>query len=330
MDTLRGMQVLVRTMDLGSLSAAARELGTTQPTVSKIVAALERELAVRLIERTTTRLTPTEAGRRFYDHARRILDAYAEARADARGLTEQVAGLLRVNAPQGFGEMHLNAIAQRFVALHPDVELELILNDRYVDLVEEGVDLAVRLGGQLPPSAVARTLATSPRYFVASPTYLKQHGAIRRIEDLERHQLIRFAWLESGTRVEVSGPDGPRQIELRGRFSINSALAIRQAVRDGLGPAMAPAWLVQDLIEEGRLVRVLPRWQAPGQTLRIVYPSRRYQPMRVRAFMRYLEDELSAVPGLDMARPAGGPVHDRRVQPPRPAATPTRQGSRST
>jgi DNA-binding transcriptional LysR family regulator len=303
MDTLRGMQVLVRTIDLGSLSAAARELSTTQPTVSKIVGALERELAVRLVERTTTKLTPTEAGLRFYEHAKRILDAYAEARADARGLNEKVAGLLRVNAPLGFGELHLNAIAQRFVALHPEVEVELILNDRFVDLVEEGVDLAVRLGDQLPPSAVARTLATSPRYFVASPAYLKQHGTIRRIEDLGRHQFIRFAWLASGSTVEVTGPDGPHKIELRSRFSINSALSIRQAARDGVGPAMTPAWLVQDLIDDGSLVRVLPRWQAPGQTLRVVYPSRRYQPMRARAFMQFLEHELGAVLGLDMARP---------------------------
>jgi len=159
---------------------------------------------------------------------------------------------------------------------------------------------------------VARTLATSPRYFVASPGYLNQHGAIRRIQDLGRHQLIRFAWLASGSTVEVTGPDGPRQIELRGRFSINSALSIRQAARDGVGPAMAPAWLVQDLIDDGSLVRVLPRWQAPGQTLRVVYPSRRYQPMRARAFMQFLESQLSAVPGLDMARPAAGAAQDLR------------------
>ncbi len=110
----------------------------------------------------------------------------------------------------------------------------------------------------------------------------------------------------------MTGPDGPRQIELRGRFSINSALAIRQAVRDGMGPAMAPTWLVQDLIDEGSLVRVLPRWQAPGQTLRVVYPSRRYQPMRARAFMRHLEHELRSVPGLAMARPEVGGAHDLR------------------
>lgn len=312
MDTLRGMQVLMRTIDLGSLSAAARELGTSQPTVSKIVGALERELAVRLVERTTTKLTPTEAGLRFYKHAKHILEEYAEARADARGMNKKVAGLLRVNAPLGFGELHLNAIAQRFIALHPEVEFELILNDRFIDLVEEGVDLAIRLGGQLPLNAVARTLATSPRYFVASPNYLKQHGAIRRIQDLGKHQFIRFAWLATGSTVEVTGPDGPRKVELRSRFSINSALSIRQAACDGIGLAMTPAWLVQDLIDNGTLVHVLPRWQAPSQTLCVVYPSRRYQPMRARAFMQFLESELSAVMGLALARPPAAPAHELR------------------
>ena len=303
MDTLRAMRALVRTIDLGSLSAAARELGTTQPTVSKIVGAMERALSVRLIERTTTRLSPTDAGLRFYDHARRILDEYAEACAEARGLSDQVAGRLRVSAPLGFGELHLNTIAQRFVRLHPQVELELILNDRYINLIEEGIDLAVRLGGPLPANAVARTLATAQRIFVAAPSYLQQHKRIRRIDDVAQHEFVRFAWLESGATVLVSGPDGPRQIELRGRYSINSALAIRQAVCDGLGLAMAPTWLVQDLLVQGGLVRVLPRWQAPGQTLRAVVVSRRYQPLRVRAFISFLQSELGTVPGLVVPRP---------------------------
>ena len=303
MDVFRSMQVMVRAIELGNLSAAARELGVTQPSVSKIIAALERDLAVRLIERTTTKFTPTEAGLRFYERAKQILEEYADARADACGLSAQVAGLLRVNAPLGLGEMHLHRIAQCFVRLHPKVEVELVLNDRFVDLVEEGVDLAIRLGGALPASAVARDLATSERFFVASPDYLAQHGAIEHIDDLQRHEFIRFAWLESGATVEVAGPDGSRHVALRGRYSINSALSIRQSVCDGWGIAMTPAWLVQDLLDDGKLVRILPRWQAAAQTLRLVYPSRRYQPMRARAFMDYLESEIGAVPGLTTSRP---------------------------
>lgn len=303
MDSLRGMQIMVRAVELGSLSAAARELGVTQPTVSKVVAGLERQLAVRLIERTTTRFTPTEAGMRFYERAKNILEEFAEACADARGSNAEMAGLLRVNAPLGLGQMHLDRIVQRFVRLHPQVEVELVLNDRFVDLVEEGVDLAVRLGGVLPPSAVARDLATSERFIVASPDYLQRHAAIHHIGDLAMHEFVRFAWLESGATVELLGPDGPRRVALKGRYSINSALSIRQAVCDGSGLAMAPAWLVQDLLDGGQLVRVLPGWRAADHTLRLVYPSRRYQPVRVRAFMHYLESEIASVPGLAVLRP---------------------------
>ncbi|RZJ13650.1 MAG: LysR family transcriptional regulator [Acidovorax sp.] len=303
MDSLRGMQIMVRAIELGSLSAAARELGVTQPTVSKTIAALERQLSVRLIERTTTRFTPTEGGLRFYERAKHILEEFAEACADAQGANARMAGLLRVNAPLGLGEMHLHRIAHGFTRLHPEVEVELILNDRFVDLVEEGVDLAIRLGGAPPASAVARDLATAERFLVASADYLTHHAAIQDIDDLQVHEFVRFAWLESGAMVELFGPDGPRRIALKGRYSINSALSIRQAVCDGMGLAMTPAWLVQDLLDQGQLVRVLPDWSAAGQTLRLVYPSRRYQPQRVRAFMGYLEGEIATVPGLTAARP---------------------------
>lgn len=304
MDTMKGLQALVRTIELGSLSAAARELGTSQPTVSKIVAALERQLEVRLVERSTTRLMPTEAGQRFHEHARRILEDWAEATATARGEATQAAGLLRVNAPLGFGEVHLTAIVRRFLDAHPGLQVELILDDRYVDLVEERVDLAIRLGGPLPATAVAQTLAQVPRFLVAAPAYLRRHAPIRRPEDLAGHEFVRFAWLAWGSTVELKGPrDAVHRVELAARYSVNSAIAVREAVRDGQGLALAPAWLVQEWLADGRLVRVLPRWSADGQALRVVYPSRRYQPLRTRLFMGFLADALRGLPGLQPPAP---------------------------
>jgi DNA-binding transcriptional LysR family regulator len=298
MDPLRGMRALVRSIELGSLSAAARDLGTTQPTVSKLVAALEKSLGVRLLERSTTRLSPTEAGRRFHAHARQILDAYAEASASARGHAEQAAGLLRITAPLGFGELRLHAIVQRFLALHPAIEVELMLDDRHVDLVQAGVDLAVRLGGPLPPDAVARTLAGSPRVIVAAPDYLARHAPLRRIEDLDRHEFVRYAGLAGGARPTLDGPGGPRAVLLGGRYTVNSAMAIRESAREGRALALSPAWLVQDLLDEGALVRVLPRWQAEGHALRVVLPSRRYHPARTRIFIDHLAREVAGLPGL--------------------------------
>jgi DNA-binding transcriptional LysR family regulator len=302
------MRIFARALELGSLSAVAREMGTTQPTISKAVAALERELGVRLLERTTTSLTPTEQGRRFYSRATGVLEEFGEAVADARGHTETPAGLLRVNAPVALGQFRLNALVLEFLARYPDIEVELILNDRFVDLVEEGVDVALRLGGTLPPDAIARGIAVSPRWLVASPDYLRNRPAIRRPDDLRHHETIRFAWLTSGDAMTLDGPGGTVTVTTHGRYRVNNALAIRESLAMGAAVGLAPAWLVQDLMASGELVRVLPRWSAPMQQASLLYPSRRYQSLRARLLIEFLTERIPALPGFEPwpeTRPAG-------------------------
>lgn len=304
MDTLRSMRLFVRAVELGSLSAAAREAGTTQPTVSKALGALEKELGVRLLERSTTSLLPTVEGTRFYARAGRVLEEYEEAVADARGLTRQAAGLLRVNAPVALGQFRLNALVQEFLALHPAISIELILNDRFADLVEEGVDVALRLGGPLPPDAVARRAALSPRYLVAAPAYLARHPAPRRPEDLARHDYIRFAWLAGGDDVELHHAKRPAvvaKVTTQGRYRVNNALAIRDSLAMGAGIGLCPLWLVHDMLEDGRLVRVLPAWRGAAQELSLVTPSRRYQPLRARLFIDFVGARMPGLPGFDAA-----------------------------
>jgi DNA-binding transcriptional LysR family regulator len=301
MDSIRSMRTFVRAMELGSLSAAAREQQTTQPTVSKIVAALERELGVRLFERSTTKLTPTDEGSRFYERAKRVLDEFAEAVADVRGQTETPTGQLRINAPVGLGEMHLSALVLEFLALYPQINVELILNDRYVDLVEEGVDVALRLGGELPPNAIARKVAVSARHLVAAPSYLDGRPRLRQPQDLARHEYIRFAWLASGDQLTLQGPHGATTVAVHGRYRVNSSMAIRDALRNGAGLGIAPLWLVQDLIDSGALLRVLPKWAAPPLEVHLVYPSRRYQPLRAKAFLEFIARRLVQLPGLTAA-----------------------------
>jgi DNA-binding transcriptional LysR family regulator len=298
MDSIRSMRSLVRAVELGSLSAVAREEGTSQPTVSKTIAGLERELGVRLLERTTTSLALTDQGRRFYERSKRVLEEYAEAVADAQGLTEKPAGFLRVNAPVGLGELRLNEIVLRFLDEYPDIDIELILNDRFVDLVEEGVDVAVRLGGALPPNVVARKVASAERIVVAAPGYLQGKPKLRRPEDLAKLNYIRFAWLASGAKLELIGPQGTTTITTRGRYRVNSSMAIRDSLRQGVGVGIAPTWLVQDLLDSGDLVRVLPKWRASPHELHLVYPSRRYQPLRARVFMQWLAQGLVQAPGF--------------------------------
>ena len=292
MDTIRSLQYFVRAVELGSLSAVAREHGTTQPTVSKIVAALEDSLGVRLLERSTASLSPTVQGRRFYERSKGVLEEYAEAVADARGETQTASGLLRVNAPVALGQFRLNALVQEFLAQYPAMEIELILNDRMVDLVEEGVDVALRLGSELPPNAIARKVASWPRWLVASPAYLKGRTALKEPEDLAAHDYIRFAWLSTGDKVELHNGARSVQVETHGRYRVNNALAIRDSLAMGAGIGLCPAWLVEDLLAARKLKRVLPQWQGQAQELSLLYPSRRHQPLRARLFMDFLQARL--------------------------------------
>ena len=300
MDTLRAMRAFVRAVELGTLSAAAREQGLSQPALSKTVAALEKDMNVRLLERSTTRVVPTEQGRRFYDRATRVLEDYAEAVADARGQTEAPAGLLRVNAPVALGQFRLNALILQFLEAHPGIEVELILNDRYVDLVEEGVDVALRLGGSLPPHAVARKAAISPRYLVAAPAYLDARGHPRAPGDLAAHEYVRFAWSTAGDTLELQRGANRAVVRTQGRYRVNNALAIRQALAMGAGIGLCPAWLVDDLLASGELRRVLPAWNASPQEAFLIYPSRRYQARRARLLIPFLADRLAALPGMQV------------------------------
>jgi len=297
MDTIRSLRCFVRAVELGSLSAVAREEGTGQPTVSKLMAALERELGVRLLERSTTSLQPTPQGSRFYQRALGVLAAYQEAVADARGQTDTPAGLVRVNAPSAFGQFRLNALLAPFMARYPQVEIELILDDRMVDLVKDGVDIAVRQGHELPPDAVARLAGTSPRQLVAAPEYLRSHGEPLQPQDLARFDYIRFAWLADGDLLTLRRGDQVESVHTHSRYRVNSALAIRDSLAAGGGIGLCPLWLVQDLLGSGALVRVLPEWQGQPQPLHLLSPSRRYQPLRARLLLEHLAAGIADLPG---------------------------------
>ncbi|MFJ1209529.1 LysR family transcriptional regulator [Burkholderia pyrrocinia] len=300
MDSLRSMRVFVRAIELGNFSAVAREEGTGQPTISKIVAAFEQELGVRLLERSTTSLAPTDEGRRFYDRCKRVLDEYESAVADVRGQTLRPVGKLVVNAPLGLGELRLNALVLEFLAAWPEIDVELHLTDRVIDLVEEGVDVAIRLGHMLPPDVVARNIASSPRLLVAAPAYVSQAPRIRRPEDLAKHEYVGYARADIiGSELEFVRGDEKVAVPVHGRYRVNSSIALRECFLAGNAVGSAPAWLVQDLIDTGRLVRLLPKWDmVPPHALHLVYASRRYLPLRTRTFLQFMEQRIPELPGF--------------------------------
>lgn len=301
MDRLQLLRVFVRANELGSFSAVARSEGTSQPTVSKNIAALESELGVRLIARSTTGLTATDEGRRFYQRCRQLLEDYDDSVLDVRGQSQQVVGVLTVTAPLGLGQLRLNALVLEFLAEHPAVEIVFLLNDRMTDLVEEGVDIAIRLAGDLPPDMIARPVASSPRVVVASPRYLRGAARIVVPGDLETHEVVRFAGLAS--RGVLDFECGAQQITVRtaGRFRVNNSLALRECLLEGIAVGSAPAWLVQDCIDAGDLVRLLPDWTLASQSLHLVYPSRRYLPLRTRTFLHFMTERIAVLPGFERA-----------------------------
>lgn len=298
MDSLVSMRLFVRAVELGSFSAVAREEEIGQPTMSKTISAIEQDLGVRLLQRTTTSLTPTEEGRRYYERCKQILEEYADAVADVRGQTQRPVGKLTVSAPMGLGELCLNALVLQFLEAYPEIEVELNLTDRIIDLVDDGIDVAVRIGDDLPPDAIARQVAWSPRLLVATPEYVKRVPRIRRPEDLLDHQYIGYARAAIGSRLEFSNSEETVAIATQGRYRVNSSLALRECFLKGVGVGSAPAWLVQDLVDEGKLVRLLVKWQLPGHSVHLISPSRRYQPLRASVFLQFMAERIPMLPGL--------------------------------
>jgi DNA-binding transcriptional LysR family regulator len=292
MDRLKAMNAFVRAVDLGSLSAAARELGTTQPTVSKLVAGLEHAVGVRLLERGPVRVVPTEEGERFLPGARQLLEGYEEAVAGLRERVAQPKGLVRISAPVALGTLRLNRLMLQALQAHPLIDIELILQDRFVDPVEERMDLTVRIGGVLPPDLVARRLAVWPRWLVASPEYIARKGRPRRPQDLPRHAYLRYAG--AGDAVVLARAGESVAVAVPARYRVNSAVAMLEAALAGAGVALEPCWMVDAQLRAGSLVRLLPQWTGPSQTAHLLYAPRRRQPMRVQAMIDFLMEAVPA------------------------------------
>jgi DNA-binding transcriptional LysR family regulator len=294
MDRLRAMSAFVRAAELGSLSSAARSLSTTQPTVSKMVAGLERQLGVRLLDRGAARVVLTDEGARFLESARRLLEDYDEAVAVLEDRRRKPHGRVRISAPVALGELRLNTLMLQALQRYPELEIDLMLEDRFVDPVEERFDIAVRIGGALPQDLVARELAVWPRYVVASPHYVQQHGRPRRVEDLAKHAFLRYP---IGDDDSVPLSSGARRIDvpIATRYRANSAVALLDAVLAGAGVAFQPCWMVSELIQRKKLVRLLPQWIGPTQTVYLVYPPRRSQPARVQVMLDLLDQAIRSL-----------------------------------
>lgn len=295
MDRLAAMQTFVRVVESGSFSAVARESRATQSAVSKQVAALERTLGARLLSRTTRSLALTEAGERYFEQARRLVAEIAEAEASLRQGEQQLAGWLRVAASVGFGRLKLLPIVKTFLQAHPGVKVDLRLNDGFIDLVEQGIDVAVRIGELADSSLVARRIGTTQRALVASRSYLrglpKGLKPPREPEDLLRHNCIVYtelatlnAWTFTAGPGASVAPGTQVTVRAQGNLQTNSSEVVRAAVLSGMGIGLSPTWLFEEEIARGDLQVLLTDWPAPSMPVHLISPSQRRQSAKVKAF----------------------------------------------
>jgi DNA-binding transcriptional LysR family regulator len=293
----------VRVVDTGSFSEAARQMGTTKASISKQVARLERALATKLLNRSTRRIGLTEAGREIHQHAIRMVEEAKAIEATIAGLQQGPSGTLRVTTSMAFGNTQLARLLPEFMARYPDITVVMNLNDRSVDLVEEGFDVAVRLTAQVDlQTAVARQVGLLRHVLVATPAYLARHGRPQAIADLGKHHCLVFGDSRSGATWTFT-VDGERaQVRVGAALAANSSQSLRMAMLGGAGIALLPTYIAGDDIAAGRAERLLPATQPLGQfgdRLYAIYLQDRFLPPKVRVFIDYLLEKIGDHPDWD-------------------------------
>ena len=300
LDRVTGMQVFVRVATLGSFSAAARALGLSQTMVTKHVAALEDRLGIKLLHRSTRKLVLTEGGRNYLTACERILAEIEEAEASASLDRIEPRGTLRLNVPLTFGFRQVVPALTEFSRLYPAVSFDLGLADRYVDLMEEGWDLAIRIGHLKDSSLVARRLAACRTIVCAAPAYLKQHGIPQTPDDLARHNCLAYTLPSAiGANRWTFGTDGDIVVPIQGNLRANNGDALLAAAVAGQGLIYQPTFIVGDSLREGSLVPVLSNYPTYEPAIHAVLPSGRQAPAKVRVFVAFLAERFGPEPEWD-------------------------------
>ncbi|MGJ4943401.1 LysR family transcriptional regulator [Bradyrhizobium sp. HKCCYLS1011] len=293
------MRSFVRVAERGSLSAVARELGVGQSTITRHLHELEDAVGVPLLSRTTRRVTLTDEGSRYYANCIQILRLIEQAGDEARGTQGAAAGTIRLSCTAAFGVLHVTGLIFGFQDRYPDIAIDLSLTDERIDLVREGVDIALRLAPLTDSSMRLRTLGHSHRLLVAAPDYLDRHGEPLVPQDLIGHEGIRMSNVAGSDVLTLQSPDDHREtVPFLGRFRVNHGLAVRECLLAGRGIAAAHRWLVDDLLADGRLTPILPDYILPSVPLSMLILPERAGIARVRLLIDYLAREIARLPGI--------------------------------
>jgi DNA-binding transcriptional LysR family regulator len=299
MDRLVALEVLVRIVEEGSLTRAAQRLGMSRAAVLKHLVALEDRLGARLLNRTTRRCSLTEAGTAFHERSRQILGDLEEAEREAGSAGARPSGRLKLNAPMTFGTMHLAAAIPAYCAAYPSVSIDVTLNDRTVDLVDEGFDLAVRIGRLADSTLVARRLAPCRFVACASPDYLVRRGTPTVPSEFGVHDCLGYSYAASRDIWEFVGPEGPVSVRVTGPLRANNGEALAAAAAAGLGVVLSPTFIVSSHLAAGRLVPVLDGYAIAERGIFAVWPAGRHLSAKVRTFVDFLVSRFGPMPYWD-------------------------------
>ncbi|WVT77081.1 LysR family transcriptional regulator (plasmid) [Sinorhizobium chiapasense] len=302
--TLERMRTFVRVAERGNLSAVARELGVGQSTVTRQLRELEEAIGVPLLSRTTRRVTLTDEGSRYYADSVQILRLVEQAGDEARGTRGAAAGTIRISCTAAFGVLHVSRLIFAFQDKYPEIAVDLSLSDERIDLVREGVDIALRLGPLTDSSMKLRPLGESRRLLVAAPAYLAARGTPVSARDLSGHEGIRMSNVAGSDMLNLEGPDGRgHSVPFAGRFRVDHGLAAREALIAGRGIAPTHQWLIDDLLASGRLVPLLPDYALPSVPLSMLIVPERAGIARVRLLVDFLVEQIRSIPGIEKAKP---------------------------
>ena len=293
MDRLDAMQVFVRVVETGSFSKAALEFQTTQPTVTKQVAALEARLKVRLLNRNTRGVSLSEPGALFYERCKQLLQDAEAAEEATRAAQSEAQGTLRIGTSVAFGRRTVVPLTLEFMALHPQIRIDLSFEDRYVDLIAQGIDVALRMGKLADSSLGARYLGNNPWTVVAKPSYLKSAGVLKHPGDLSRHNALVYSSVQGDDIWHFTNLRGERlATPVKGRFRSNNLSAVLAACREGLGVAALPRYVASESLSSGKVVELLKDYQLPDQELHAVFPSPKRVPAKVLAFVSFAQSRF--------------------------------------
>ncbi|MEJ2621847.1 MAG: LysR family transcriptional regulator [Candidatus Thiodiazotropha sp.] len=297
MESLSDIAVFIQVVRSGSFTAAAEKLGMSKSVVSKYVSRLEDRLGARLLNRTTRSLSLTEGGRSFYERSRNALDEIEEAELELSRLQDEPRGELRLCSPMSFGILHVAPMLPHFQERYPELNVDIVLDDRTTDLVDEGFDVAIRIGALPDSSLVARRLGPCNHVLCASPEYLARHGVPQSPEELANHPALTYRYQDSPMQWHLLGGDGVHhQVAINSRLQMNNSLALREALLKGAGVTLTPTFIVGPDIRAGRLRAILSDYNTLEISIYAVYPQRKHLSPKVRAFIDFISEQIQDPP----------------------------------